>query len=83
MDSLLYMGVRITPASLPAPASPAQGPGTAPSGAWLPRAHLLEVASGRPLDAVTDDQPCETQEEADARALRLARRHVMKVLHQG
>lgn len=71
MDSLLYMGVRITPASLPSDASP---------GAWLPRATL---ASGKALEAVTDDQPCDTQPEADARALRLGKRHVMKVLHQG
>lgn len=74
MDSLLYMGVRITPASLPSEAS---------AGAWLPRATLLEVASGKALEAITDDQPCDTQPEADARALRLGKRHVMKVLHQG
>lgn len=74
MDSLLYMGVRITPASLPCDATP---------GAWLPRATLLEVASGKALESVTDDQSCDTREEADARALRLGKRHVMKVLHQG
>lgn len=72
--SLLYMGVRITPASLPS---------STPPGQWLPCAQLLEVASGRALQAVADDQPCDTREEADARALRLARRHVMKTLHQG
>ncbi|AOV02804.1 MULTISPECIES: hypothetical protein [Delftia] len=74
MDSLLYMGVRITPASLPSDVTP---------GAWLPRATLLEVASGKALGAVTEDQGCDTRQEADARALRLGKRHVMKVLHQG
>ncbi|MDR0225087.1 MAG: hypothetical protein LBI66_01595 [Burkholderiaceae bacterium] len=74
MDSILYMGVRITPDS--------QADATHP-GRWLPHARLEDSATGAPLEAVSDDEACESQADADARALRLARRFVMKKLHQG
>lgn len=77
MDSLLYMGVRITPDSRQIAA------GEDRAAAWLPHASLLDTATGRALEPVCDGEPCGTQADADARALRLARRSIMKRLHQG
>lgn len=74
MESHLYMGVRITPDSHETAGQP---------GRWLPRARLLDTATGAALDAVSDDEACDSQAEADARALRIARRWLMKKLHQG
>ncbi|CAB5689120.1 Uncharacterised protein [Delftia tsuruhatensis] len=77
MDSLLYMGVRITPDSRQV------APDQAQATTWLPHASLLDTATGRALEPVCDGEPCGTQADADARALRLARRSIMKRLHQG
>lgn len=74
MSSHLYMGVRITPDSREIDGRP---------GWWQPRASLLDTATGAALGAVSDDEACDSQADADARALRIARRGLMKKLHQG
>ncbi len=74
MPSHLYMGVRITPDSREVAGQP---------GCWQPHASLMDTATGAALDAVSDDEACGSQADADARALRLARRGLMKKLHQG
>lgn len=74
MQSHLYMGVRITPDSFENPSQPGQ---------WMPCARLEDAATGTALDAVSDDEPCGSRADADTRALRMARRSLMKRLHQG
>lgn len=74
VDSHLYMGVRITPDSHEIDGQP---------GLWRPHASLVDTATGAALEAVSDDDACDSRADADARALRLARRGLMKKLHQG
>jgi hypothetical protein len=73
-NSTLYMGVSITPDSEQRPETP---------GLWWPRATLRKAATGETLWVVTHPQHCASQEEADATALRMAKRHVREELHQG
>lgn len=68
------MGVRITPDSREIDGQPGQ---------WQPHASLVDTATGAALDAVSDNEACDSQADADARALRIARRGLMKKLHQG
>ncbi|MFT3813916.1 MAG: hypothetical protein QM740_11115 [Acidovorax sp.] len=51
--------------------------------AWWPHATLRNAANGQALEPVESPQPCATQAEADAVALRLAKRRIREALHQG
>ncbi|GAB2470390.1 hypothetical protein GCM10027082_22170 [Comamonas humi] len=74
MSSSLFMGVKITPDSHPHDELP---------GIWLPLARLQIAATGQALEDVRDKQPCDSQADADARALRVAIRRIREGLHQG
>lgn len=74
MSSIPYMGVTITLESEQRDGALAQ---------WWPRATLRHIARGETWPTITNAQPCESQAEADAVALRLAKRHIREALHQG
>lgn len=66
-----YMGVTITPDSRQR------------DGVWQPHATLRSAATGQALEPVEHPQPCATQAEADALALRVAKRRIREALYQG
>ena len=74
MSSILFMGVSITPQSYEHDELP---------GAWWPRASLSLASTGAVLKEVVHPEHCRSKEEADAVALRLARRRIRDELHQG
>ena len=74
MTSIPFMGVNITLDSRQRDESP---------GVWWPHASLTIVSTGVVLKDVAHGEHCGSKEEADAVALRIARRRIREVLHQG
>ena len=75
-SATLYMGVKIMPTSQ-------HRVDHAAHPAWWPRAALADAATGQALPPVVHTEPCATREEADALALRIAKRRIRDALHQG
>ncbi|ARU05743.1 hypothetical protein CCO03_14550 [Comamonas serinivorans] len=68
------MGVSITPDSKQRADTPGQ---------WWPHATLRHMGRGENWPPISHPQACASQDEADAVALRLAKRHIREALHQG
>jgi len=74
MASIPFMGVIITLESHERDELP---------GVWWPRASLTVASTGAKLEPVTHHDHYGTKADADAFALRLARRRINNELHQG
>lgn len=73
MADTLFMGVSITPASFERDELP---------GVWWPRASLT-ASTGAGLEEVALSEHRSTKDEADAAALKVAKRRIREALHQG
>lgn len=74
MTTTLFMGVHITLDSFERDGLP---------GTWLPHASLALASSGAKLQDVVHAEHHASKAEADAAALRIAKRRIRHELHQG